>query len=328
MRGLFPALKQAVTSSQNYIDSDLWQLRLISAHDGKYSYHCQSINPRQLDLSAKIFPRDAQEGAWHEYAAMRTLWYHNIRKISPEPLLLVEQKPDFQHDVIISEWVHGEAFPRHKFNKLLWTTVLHTLAEVHKITPEFSSVQVPSAIHSVANPNDLLVRLLNAIEHLPQPNSSAPVLNYFRLIGRLMNHAENNLARQWSNPVPIRLTHGDCTIENFVYEDGTVRFVDWELAGWSDPAMDIATLISHPSALHLTEDECEWLINQYTDIIGQRSLPHRIHVYSELLDAIWFVEYVSYLLSDNPYLEAIDQVLETVGHYASRIEHRYKWNYS
>ena len=70
-----------------------------------------------------------------------------------------------------------------------------------------------------------------------------PVIEY------ALNWLEDRLDG-WRRTAPRRLCHRDFRTGNFLVETGRLTAVlDWEFAGWSDPAEDIGWLCAFPSAI-------------------------------------------------------------------------------
>lgn len=325
MRGILPALEQVI-HSRHSLETHQWQLTLTSEDSHNRVYHCHPLDIRQHDLAAKVLPHNAERRAWHEYAAMRVLWHQGIQHASPEPLFLIDHRPDQPYDFVITGWVEGQAFTVSPdgMNKLAWTTILNALAEVHRLSPETVAVKIPNSIQNIRHPADVIKRLQYAASNRPSVAKDDPFNRHRQIIQQAIALAQANLPHYWSNDVPLALIHGDWNITNFIYEEGAVRFVDWEMSGWSDPAIDIATLIAHPSLHVMSEDDKSWLINQYGDLVQDRSLSQRVNVYSELFDIYWLIHTVGCFEGhDHAGSSTLTQTLETMQIYESRIMRRY-----
>ena len=88
-------------------------------------------------------------------------------------------------------------------------------------------------------------------------------------------------------PAPqLALCRVDPNTLNFVRRPNTWASVDWENAGWGDPAFEIADLITHPAYADVPPERWGWLIDAYCAHCGDPSGATRIRVY-RLLMQVW-----------------------------------------
>jgi len=264
----------------------------------------------------KIFDHSDDKLAWREYSAMRALWTLNIHHVSPAPLLLLESYIAPDVDVLITEWLDATDITLgDTLNKMQWTTILHTLVEVHRITPETVRVRLTDAIDAVQHPCDFLDKLTQDFEQFQAQSDNQTLLDF---ISRVLAHLKATLPQQWAGNVPRTLIHGDWHLHNFAFADGVVRFFDWETAGWGDPALDIALLLTHESFAHVTARDQRWLIETYQTLSKDATLGQRVAIYVQLLDVEWLIDSAMRYI-DNPSAD----LQARVGLYRDRIFQRY-----
>lgn len=87
--------------------------------------------------------------------------------------------------------------------------------------------------------------------------------------------------------VPLCLNHCDCYGPNVLFDgDGDMTLIDWEYAGMSDPAVDLATFLA---CSQYTRDETEFAIHKY---LGKDDSPELFRHYVGCLAVIsyyWFM---------------------------------------
>jgi aminoglycoside phosphotransferase (APT) family kinase protein len=145
-----------------------------------------------------------------------------------------------------------------------------SLAEVHEGT---RGVPVP---HEVSSGVLGLPDVGAAVLGLDRARGLAATVGRDPVLAPVLQRA----ARSWA---PSCLVHGDVKWDNcLVHRDTTpptVQLVDWELAGWGDPAWDLAAALAQGSALALDEpaaaDEGHAaLVSGYASVAG-RGVPAR-----------------------------------------------------
>jgi len=63
--------------------------------------------------------------------------------------------------------------------------------------------------------------------------------------------------------LPVVLCHRDFWIENIIYDNGKIRLIDWDTAGWGYLGEDIASLISDDVDYDYFEELCQRLVPAY-----------------------------------------------------------------
>ena len=79
----------------------------------------------------------------------------------------------------------------------------------------------------------------------------------------------DSLFNEISN-LPVVLCHRDFWIENIIYNDGKIRLIDWDTAGWGYLGEDLASLIADEIDFDNFEDYCQKLIPAYYEGISEQ----------------------------------------------------------
>lgn len=102
--------------------------------------------------------------------------------------------------------------------------------------------------------------------------------------------------REWESPAPVALIHCDSNPHNVIEHQGIMQLVNWENAGWADPAFDIADLCAQPNyGVLLPDDHHKWIQAEHSRLLDDPTLPERAQVYQKLLLVWWVVRLIGYL---------------------------------
>jgi aminoglycoside phosphotransferase (APT) family kinase protein len=97
----------------------------------------------------------------------------------------------------------------------------------------------------------------------------------------------------------VALCRVDNNILNVIRRPAAWASVDWENAGWGDPAFDIAQLMTHPAYTDVAPRRWAWVAETYPKMMGDEALAMRIQVYHRIL-AVWWVARVARYLYELP----------------------------
>ncbi len=84
---------------------------------------------------------------------------------------------------------------------------------------------------------------------------------------------------QAAPPTPV---HGDLSLANSLYAGGRIVFVDWEMFGLGDPALEIARFLSDSHMLLALAVRATWLA-RYEEAVQDTNILPRIRIYEKLL---------------------------------------------
>ncbi len=116
--------------------------------------------------------------------------------------------------------------------------------------------RVDSAAHYVRRIVDIWPKQL-----AEQPLGDALTRDLQRLLDRWWQDGDRAVLAE---PQPVVLSRGDANLLNWLHDPtrGTTGCVDWEFAGGSDPAFDVADLVEHISARQISDDAWSKLVPQ------------------------------------------------------------------
>ena len=80
---------------------------------------------------------------------------------------------------------------------------------------------------------------------------------------------------------------------------GSWASVDWENAGWGDPAFEIVDLMCHPQYHSAPMMRWQWVIAQYAEVTGDITAVARIHLYYPLM-LVWWAARLARMLYEVP----------------------------
>jgi thiamine kinase-like enzyme len=103
--------------------------------------------------------------------------------------------------------------------------------------------------------------------------------------------------------LPLCLCHVDQNLANAVWgPDGRLRWIDWEFAGWGDPALDLAELRWHAALEGLGPAQQTWLRASYRRSDDDPSFEARLLAWDHLITTRWpfLVLRVLWSLSNGP----------------------------
>jgi len=84
---------------------------------------------------------------------------------------------------------------------------------------------------------------------------------------------------QTASPTPV---HGDLSLANSLHMDGHVVFVDWEMFGLGDPALEIARFLADSHMLLPPSVRSAWLLH-YLEAMQDSDIQPRVRIYESLL---------------------------------------------
>jgi thiamine kinase-like enzyme len=283
-----------------------WRITRISGGMNGLVYRAERESG--APLAVKICQRDERNRAGREYASMRAMDAAGL-SVAPKVLYLAPEPAGLPGAAVISEWLAGdvlEAYPA-PGDHGRWVAVLESLAQVHSLTPEDSSVRLSDAALCVLEPEDILREIHLQMGRLP----SVPDGKIGNLERRQLEHLAKIVEQQtpllrWEYPVQRRMIHCDPNARNMIEFEGTIRLVDWENSGWGDPAFDIADLCANPMfGMVLPAAHHAWMREEHSRLLDDPTLPERAAVYTRLLHVWWVMRNGRYLVEANTRLKGI-----------------------
>ncbi len=111
---------------------------------------------------------------------------------------------------------------------------------------------------------------------------------------KLVQRFERAELQAWTG-APVALCRVDNNTLNFIRRPGHWASVDWENAGWGDPAFDVADWMTHASYLDVPTERWEWAVEVYCGLVDDTGAAQRIWVYRRILLVWWVARLARYL---------------------------------
>ena len=186
--------------------------------------------------------------------------------------------------ILIQSWLEGKTLDRPPDSDDEWCALLEHLLNVHRVAERDLASECPAvgtADANVARPNDELRGVLElAGELVPGGEFSGARTLVEKLV-------ESGLP-DWEPPARV-LCRIDHFMRNYIRTSHGMGSVDWEYAGWGDPAGDLAELVSHPSYLAQPQGRWDWLLDRYLQSGSTEGFEQRFHVCLLIRLAHWAV---------------------------------------
>ena len=184
---------------------------------------------------------------------------------------------------MVQEWCEGfvSSGPPEDDNE--WHLLVEHYAAIHSVT-EASSCELLS--DAIAN-KGTLPSAMAYIDGLipPIPMSARPAD-----LDRLLYRVKESVLPGW-NPPPRSLCRVDPNPLNLIRLPATWKSVDWEYAGWGDPAADLAEVIAFPEFIGVTEDSWNGFIESYAERVQDRQIASRVRRYRILVTMQWVLRF-------------------------------------
>jgi aminoglycoside phosphotransferase (APT) family kinase protein len=258
-----------------------WQIQRIMGGANNLLYRAMHA---QCDLVVKFTIRDARDRAGREYHALLALQQAGL-DIAPRPIWLDHSR--YAQPVVVQTWLDGAVHAGVPRDATEWEALLDLLVTLHTLTPQKTQVKLPPAALSAANGAEAKALVYQNAARIPEPQwprDMRAVLKRFDQVAFL----------EWPAPQLV-LCRADPNLTNFIRRPGAWAAVDWENAGWGDPAFEVADMVTHPAYLAVTQAQWEQVIARYCELRADSTLHERIEVYRRALVVWWVVRMSRYL---------------------------------
>jgi aminoglycoside phosphotransferase (APT) family kinase protein len=262
-----------------------WRVTRVAGAGNNLLYRATSATH---DLAIKFTIRDRRDRAGREYAALLALRQAG-RAIAPEPLWL--DRDSYPQPVVVQSWLEGAVLAAPPAGAGEWQCLLEHYRAIHTLTQADISIVLPPAVMNMSSAADGLDEIRQQLAYIPAPEQPAE-------LHELIRDAE---AARWPDwPAPqLALCRVDPNTLNFVRRPRAWASVDWENAGWGDPAFEVADLITHPAYIGVASDRWEWLIDAYCARSEDSGAAIRMRVYQRLM-LVWWVARLARTLYEVP----------------------------
>ena len=261
-----------------------WRIARVAGAGNNLLFRATSAT---RDLAIKFTIRDQRDRAGREYAALLALQQAKLA-IAAEPLWLDRDR--YTQPVVVQSWLEGAVLAAPPVHDDEWRCLLDHYLAIHTLTPA-SGIALAPAVLNMTSAKDGLDRIRQQLAYLPQAEQPAS-------LRELVQNVEAAPLPSWPAP-PLALCRVDPNTLNFVRRPGDWASVDWENAGWGDPAFELADLITHPAYLDVPPERWEWLIDAYCARCGDPGAASRLRVYWPLM-LVWWVARLARTLYEVP----------------------------
>jgi aminoglycoside phosphotransferase (APT) family kinase protein len=235
------------------------------------------------DLAVKFTLRDARDRAGREYGALLALQAAGL-DLAPAPVLLDRKR--YPLPVVVQTWLAGEVSAVTPATDAEWHSLIEHFVRIHTVARRGATVRLPATVLDVCSAADGLRAVRGQLARLPRTAQPAA-------LQALVRKLEATRFPRWSRPA-VALCRGDSNISNFVRRPGGWASVDWEYAGWGDPAFDVADLSAHAAYADVPRERWDWVFDQYCAMAGSPAAIERIRVYGRIMAVWWVARIVRY----------------------------------
>lgn len=231
----------------------------------------------QCDLVVKFTIRDERDRAGREYHALLALRDANLT-IAPQPIWL--ERTRYAQPVVVQTWLDGDVRADVPADDVEWEALLGHLVTLHTLTPDKTQVTLPASTLSARSCDEAKALVRGHAARIPGPEQPS-------FMRELLQRFEQTIFPEWPAP-RLALCRADPNLTNFIRHPGTWSAVDWENAGWGDPAFEIADLTTHPAYLAVPQAQWEKVIARYCELSRDAAMQERIQAYRRVM-AVWWV---------------------------------------
>ena len=231
----------------------------------------------EADWVVKFAIRDERDRVRREFNSL-TLLERLGARVAPQPIFC---DPDsYAQPVVVQTWVTGTAVWSPPDDDASWLKILQAYRQVHQITPELAEQHGirPGPLLGPFAPDEQVARLSEYARQIPPDGQSARLAELMAALQR---------ARFPHLPQTRCWAHGDPNVRNILLTANGARLVDWEYSGITDPANEIAKLMSHALAAAAGEGRFQWLAEHYAALADEAGLLPRIQLQYAFCLAWW-----------------------------------------
>lgn len=252
-----------------------WRVAPISGGANNLIYRAMSTS---ADIAVKFTLRDEKGRAEREFVALTALQELGLH-LAPAPIWL---EPDrYPHPVVVQTWLEGEVMTIPPRTDAAWERLLQLYAAVHRVTPQTTELPIQTGVFaatSQAEARELVFEQADLIPKRARPAELEALLKSLESVSTSDAKAERVLC------------HIDANVSNFIDCAGELYAVDWEGSGWSDPAFELANLMTHPAYLDVPRSRWKWVVSTYAHL-SRDAIPERVAAYHPYLLAFWVARF-------------------------------------
>jgi aminoglycoside phosphotransferase (APT) family kinase protein len=245
-------------------------------------------------LLAKHYVVDRWPRLESEFATLRALNQHRFARV-PRALLR-----DDQQSYAVYSFEPGEVRPAAQLIRDDAEQIAAFATDLQRFAPRNLQAELFLAVDaslSLAGQREVIRRRLADIETYAEAERLRGVrARIDELLSGLVDDAQPPLA-----PDAWRLTTGDFGPQNMLFAaDGALTVVDFEAAGWDDPARVVMGFVAHAASEDLPPDVAQAFLSAYARLRRlSQAEQTRYELVGRLLDVEWVAIYASALSGEN-----------------------------
>ncbi len=209
--------------------------------------------------------------------------------IGPNAWILDESRLVFDSDFMILDYIEGKTFSKtnYKLDRGL-------IKKVVKLCVSFHLMPVRGKISKLPKDEVDYEGVFKWMKHFY--NSLKKMTNN-KIFLRMLKESYNNLEKSSSrkDKHPLVLAHGDICEQNIIIQGGKLKLIDFESLGLTDPASEIAYILTQFARKELTEKQKEIFVEEYLKIRKDKTLRKRLKIFIPLknfVDLLWAIDHV------------------------------------
>jgi len=279
LRDLLSYLSEAAPAGDAHHDG--WRIVAIG---GGWCNRLYRVFRDGVDLAVKFTMRDSRDRARREWLALTALREAGLA-IAPQPVCL--DVDSYALPVVVQTWLPGRVSPEPPGSEQEWARLLEHMLGVHSVGRLQTRAPLPRAVVAARDADEACGIARQIAQGLPPEARAESVHALLRALE----------AARWPawEPVAETLCRVDWNMRNLLRDPDRWASVDWENAGWGDPAHDVAECMTHPGFAAVPRRRWEWLVSAYARQVGDLGVEERIWTYHRILLVRWVARLARYL---------------------------------
>lgn len=281
---------------------------LVQSCPGGGNNRAFRVSRRQREYLVKWYfssPNDRRDRLGAEWSFTTFAWNHGIRAV-PQPIGCAPAER-----LTVLEFIHGRRLTDHEISGTRVAEAGRFLANLQAFRDEPAARQLPIASEACFSYAEQVQCVMSRVERLverPDGESDSSIHRFVHdellpaahLTVEGLRTAVGRRGEPWDVPIPAHariVSPSDFGFHNALCdEQGTLRFLDFEYAGWDDPAKTVCDFFLQV-AVPVARKYWQELVGQLEAAVGQP-----VHPRAELLFPLYHVKWCCILL--NPWLRA------------------------
>ncbi len=257
-------------------DTDLLDQVALQPLPGGYNNPLYRLRLDGRDLCLKLPVVDNRHRAQREWQTL-TLLARRGRPLAPQPVWRAEH-----HDrpAILMTLLAGTSLGGTSLRPSQLDALGEALTDLYRITPADITEPLPDVVMPAPT---MLTRLRRTWASPPTPASPSLDRDLQALWQRWSTGPDPHLLR---TPTPQALGRGDPSLANILWDGTRLAMLDFEYAGWTDPAYELADLIEHPQSRATPDHIWDTFIDQFNLDPTART---RHHAARRMFSLFWLV---------------------------------------